>query len=277
MERGLSGWVAQHGTPILNGNVSLESCYRNDSDVLTNLQSALAVPFVGKGGTMGVLTLYHLDRNAFGQDDLRILEAASAHIGPAVEGALHFLEAEETAATDHLTGVANARGLAAYLDRELQRASRDQSTVGVLVCDLDGFKHINDSFGHLTGDEVLRTVATGLRKACRGSDFVARIGGDEFIIVLPGLRDDYSAQLERLRDVAVEAGLAACGERCLSMSVGMAVYPADGPDAETLIASADQRMYRIKHRGTTKGEPSGRDPEPAENRDRCEAARELEE
>ena len=247
LEGGLSGWVARHGKPILNGNVSLEKCYSNNSRVLNNLQSALSVPFEGKNGTEGVITLYHLDRNAFRQDDLRILEAASSQIGPAIEGALQFKEAEETAATDHLTGLPNGRALASYLQRQLQKASHEQSSMGVLVCDLDGFKQVNDCFGHLTGDEVLRAVASGLRHASRDSDYLARIGGDEFVIVLPGVRDDHSDQLQRLREVAVQAGLTVCGERCLSMSFGLSIYPADGLDADTLIQKADQRMYQQKN------------------------------
>ena len=249
---GLSGWIAQHGSPILNGNVSVECCYSNDSEVLNNLQTALGVRFESRGGTTGVITLYHLDRNAFSQDDLRILEAASLQIGPAIEAALKFQDVEESAATDHLTGIPNARALAIHLERELQRASREESRIGLLVCDLDGFKQVNDRFGHLKGDEVLRCVAKGLRDTCRGSDYLARMGGDEFVIVLPGLQGDYSNQLERLRAVAVEAGEAVCGEQCLSMSVGVAIYPSDGRDAETLIAEADRRMYQLKHQ--TKGQ-----------------------
>ena len=251
---GLSGWIAEHGSPILNGNVSVESCYSNDSEVLNNLQAALGVPFESRGGITGVIMLYHLDPNAFSLDNLRILEAASLQIGPAIEGALKFQNAEESAATDHLTGVPNARALASYLERELQRAGREQSRVGVLVCDLDGFKQVNDRFGHLKGDEVLRSVAKGLREAGRGSDYLARIGGDEFIMVLPGLQGDYSSQLERLRTVAVEAGQTICGEPCLSMSVGVAIYPLDGVNAETLIAEADRRMYRLKHQNKSAGE-----------------------
>ncbi|HTM13096.1 MAG TPA: diguanylate cyclase [Bryobacteraceae bacterium] len=243
---GLSGWVAQHVRPVLNGNVSIECCYANDSLVLNNLQSALAVPFEGKGGMAGVITLYHLDRDAFSQEDLRILESSSLQIGPAIEGALRFQDAKESAATDHLTGVPNARALALHLTQELQRASRDQSRVGVLVCDLDGFKQVNDRFGHLKGNEVLQCVAKGLRETCREYDYVARMGGDEFVIVVPDFPADYSPQLERLRAAAVRAGEIVSEEPCLSMSVGVAIFPADGRDAEALLANADKRMYQLK-------------------------------
>jgi len=250
---GLSGWVAQHMRPVLNGNVSIECCYANDSLVLTNLQTALAVPFEGKGGTAGVITLYHLDRDAFTQEDLRILESASLQIGPAIEAALRFQDAKESAATDHLTGVPNARALALHLTQELQRASRDQSRVGVLVCDLDGFKQVNDRFGHLKGNEVLQCVAKGLRERCREYDYVARMGGDEFVIVVPDFPNDYAPHLERLRGAAVAAGEIVSDEPCLSMSVGVAVYPSDGRDVETLLAKADKRMYQLKRQSKSEG------------------------
>ncbi len=184
----LSGWVAQNRTPLLNGDITLESCYSCDSTVIYRLQSALAVPLEGRGGMTAVLTLYHTGRNSFSRDDLRIAQAVSLHVGPAIESALKYQEAEESAVTDHLTGIPNARSLAIHLKRELARAGREKSTIGVLVCDLDGFKQVNDRFGHLKGNEVLQDVANGLREACRGSDYLARMGGDEFVLVLPGLK-----------------------------------------------------------------------------------------
>jgi diguanylate cyclase (GGDEF)-like protein/putative nucleotidyltransferase with HDIG domain len=250
---GLSGWVAQHARPIVNGNMSIECCYANDALAPKNLQTALAVPFEGKGGTTGVITLYHQDRNAFSQDDLRILESASLQIGPAIEAALRFQDVKDSAATDHLTGVPNARALALHLTQELQRAGRDQSRVGVLVCDLDGFKQVNDRFGHLKGNEVLQCVAKGLRETCRSSDYVARMGGDEFVIVVPDFPEDYSPQLERLRGAAVAAGDIVSDEPCLSMSVGVAIFPVDGHDVETLLANADKRMYQLKRESKSQG------------------------
>jgi diguanylate cyclase (GGDEF)-like protein len=117
------------------------------------------------------------------------------------------------------------------------------------VCDLDGFKQVNDRFGHLMGNEVLQRVAKGLAEVCRGSDYLARMGGDEFVIVLPGVTDEIgAAQTERLRSVALETGWNVCGEECLSMSVGVAVYPADGADTQTLLAEADRRMYADKQK-----------------------------
>ena len=250
---GLSGWVAQHVRPIVNGNMSIESCYISDYLALNNLQSALAVPFEGKGGTAGVITLYHVNRNAFSQDDLRILEAASTQIGPAIETALRFQDVKESATTDHLTGIPNARALALHLNQELERARRNQSQVGVLVCDLDGFKQVNDRFGHLRGNEVLQTVAKGLRETCRGSDYVARMGGDEFVIVVPDFPADYAPQLERLRAAAVAAGKIVSDEPCLSMSVGVAVFPADGLELEALLAKADSKMYQSKRESKSEG------------------------
>jgi diguanylate cyclase (GGDEF)-like protein/putative nucleotidyltransferase with HDIG domain len=246
----LSGRVAHNRSPILNGDIRLESFYASDSTVVYRLQSALAVPFEGRSGLHGVLTLYHSDRNAFSRDDLRVAQAAGLHIGPAIESALRYQEAEESAVTDHLTGIPNARSLAIHLKRELARASREKCTIGVLVCDLDGFKQVNDRFGHLKGNEVLQDVANRLRETCRGSDYLARMGGDEFVLVLPDLKEDLSpSYLERLCAVAKEAGWAVCGEECLSMSVGAAIYPRDGCDAEQLFAEADRRMYRVKEEG----------------------------
>ncbi|MCD6034045.1 MAG: diguanylate cyclase and metal dependent phosphohydrolase, partial [Thermomicrobiales bacterium] len=147
----------------------------------------------------------------------------------------------------------NARSLFLHLDAELSRARRSGEGVAVLMCDLDGFKQVNDRFGHLEGNRVLKLVAAGLRESCREYDYVARMGGDEFVLVLPGFHSpDLPDKVKALERVVVEAGLAVCGERLLNISVGAAFCPEHGVDAEGLLAEADRRMYLTKqlHKST---------------------------
>ncbi len=117
----------------------------------------------------------------------------------------------------------------------------------MLVCDLDGFKQVNDRFGHLEGNKVLKLVAAGIQQSCREYDYVARMGGDEFVLVLSALRpEDLAPTIKRLEQVAHDAGIEVCGEPLLAVSVGAAFHPGDGSDAESLLAEADRRMYVTK-------------------------------
>ena len=202
----------------------------------------------GRHKAIGVLTLYHTTRDAFTRDHLRFLKAVAGYVAPAVESALKYQDAENLAGTDHLTGIANARSLSLHLDRELSRASRDNSSIGVLLCDLNGFKQVNDRFGHLKGNQVLQDVARGLQEACRSSDYFARLGGDEFVVVVPGLKDDMCpSYLSRLETVAVEAGWAACAERLpLRQRRHRHLSRATAAIRKTSSARADERMYKAK-------------------------------
>jgi diguanylate cyclase (GGDEF)-like protein/putative nucleotidyltransferase with HDIG domain len=251
--QGLSGWVAERHQAIINGNPSVEPGYLNDPAKFSSLRSALAVPLEGLHGLMGVLTLYHADKDAFSKDHLRILMAISSKVALSIENAIKFRAAENSATSDYLTGLPNPRSLFLHLESEISRSQRGNQNLAVLVCDLDGFKMVNDRFGHLEGNRVLRAVAAGLQESCRDYDYVARMGGDEFVVVLPGLKlEDTKPQLARFQQVAVEAGIEVCGSEVLAMSVGIAVFPEDGRDVETLLAEADRRMYKEKQESKRK-------------------------
>jgi diguanylate cyclase (GGDEF)-like protein/putative nucleotidyltransferase with HDIG domain len=243
---GLSGWVAQNNKPILNGNPSVESAYLIDGAKPSDLRSALAVPLVGVQGVIGVLALYQAAKDAFSNDHLRVLLALSSKLALSVENALKYQTAESSATTDYLTGLPNARSLFLQLDSELARCKRANSELCVIVCDVDGFKQINDRFGHLEGNRVLQSIAQGMRESCREYDYVARMGGDEFVLILPDLpREIAKVKIEDIREMVREVGRK-LGDNSIGMSVGEAYYPADGRDAEDLLAQADRRMYQVK-------------------------------
>jgi diguanylate cyclase (GGDEF)-like protein len=245
---GLSGWVAENRKSILNGNPSVEAGYLNDPAKFSTLRAALAVPLEGVNGVIGALTLYRADKDAFSRDHLRILLAITSKVSLAIENALRFQLAEDSATTDYLTMLPNARSLFLRLDSELARCRRTLEPLTVLVCDVDGFKQVNDRFGHLEGNKVLRHVADVLRENCREYDYVARMGGDEFVILLAGSdREAVRRRITEFQSIACDAGGAVNGLGVVTLSVGEAFYPDDGSDAEQLLAEADRRMYKSKH------------------------------
>jgi diguanylate cyclase (GGDEF)-like protein/putative nucleotidyltransferase with HDIG domain len=247
--QGLSGWVVEHGSPILNGKPSVEPGYRGDEALFSNLRSALVVPLKGDNGTIGALALYSQPKDGFTKDHLRVVLAASATLGGVIENVRRYREAEENAGIDFLTELPNARALASHLERELQQSARNHEPIAVMVGDLDGFKLVNDRLGHLVGNQVLQHVATALKAQVRGGDFVARMGGDEFALVLTGLPVMATADAIQRFTLAVERTVAPIAEGfAVSLSLGVARYGMDGDTPRELLEMADRRMYQAKAR-----------------------------
>jgi diguanylate cyclase (GGDEF)-like protein len=248
MGEGLSGWVAENNKPIVNGNPSVEPGYLKDPTKFSTLQSALSVPLEGPNGMVGVLTLYKAEADSFTNDHLRILLSIAHKMAHAIENALRYQKMESSATLDGLTGLPNAKSMFLQLDAELSRSKRQSSPLAVLVCDLDGFKAVNDRWGHLEGNRVLKLVADGFRQVCREYDYVARMGGDEFVLLFPGTTPEATTVFaQRLTEVAEAAGREVTGTDLLSISWGASYYAQDGDDAEALLAEADKRMYKYKH------------------------------
>jgi diguanylate cyclase (GGDEF)-like protein len=152
---------------------------------------------------------------------------------------------------DFLTGLPNRMLLNDRIGRAIALAARHTRKVAVLFLDLDGFKHINDSLGHPTGDKLLQSIAKRLTDCVRGSDSVSRQGGDEFVILLLELEqaDDAAVTARRMLQAVAQPHFVDLHDLYVTASIGVSVYPDDGPDADTLIKNADTAMYQAKENG----------------------------
>ena len=172
-----------------------------------------------------------------------------------------FERTQEDSLTDPLTRLPNTRFMLNYLARELARAGRLGSEVSLLVMDLDGFKEINDTYGHHVGDHALREVGQALQTVIRPYDICVRYAGDEFIVVLPGCAGE-EAEMKRLElqraidDLKFE--VSPDKTMPLAISAGVAIFPHDGDSYEALLATADGRMYADKTRRKRNSSRAGR-------------------
>jgi diguanylate cyclase (GGDEF)-like protein len=215
----------------------------------TRLQSLSVAPLVSDGGTIGALAVYHADRNVYTSDHRRLLARVATHAANVIASAIVFEQTQEQSLTDVLTGLPNRRYLDRHLEQEFARVRRHGGHLSVLVLDMDGFKQINDEFGHQSGDGALREVAQVLRASLRVYDVCARFAGDEFVLVLG---DCDAVQAERRR-ADLQRAIAAIRVEplpgrivSLSVSIGAATVPDDADSVEGLVSVADRRMYRDK-------------------------------
>ncbi|MBE0660468.1 MAG: diguanylate cyclase [Bryobacteraceae bacterium] len=245
--RGVSGLVARTGRGLADGLAAADLLFTPDAGGGCRLKSMLSVPLSSEHTTAGVLSLYSENEHYFTADHLRLLAALAPSLASWLETSMLYMRAESRASTDALTGLPNNESLFSHLQNEIARALRGNLPLSVVVCDLDGFKSVNDRFGHLTGNELLKCVASGLRSKCREYDFVARMGGDEFVLIMPGL--DREAAISRcpvMEEVVIAAGVKVCGEQCIGMSAGISQLGYDGRNPDELVAAADLRMYEQK-------------------------------
>jgi diguanylate cyclase (GGDEF)-like protein len=219
--------------------------------------SACAVPLVFGERLLGVLIALAPGAGVFLAADIRGLETYGRHAAIALSNARLVDQLERRAAEDPLTGLANKRALQLACEAEISRAARESSWLALVVLDLDHFKQVNDRHGHPYGDHVLVAVAEALRTAVRGHDTLARFGGEEFVILLPGATaDEACCVADRARTMIAEVDLP---EGRLSSSAG--VVSTSGSTAlgwDELFEAADRALYEAKRlgRGRTEMAPS---------------------
>jgi len=254
------------GRPVLVSDVAADPLYHQVREawrregIQVATRSVIAVPFEVRGRQAGVCFLRTTaGKPLLTENDAAFAETVIKAAVSAIEKAYDFEATlsdkrrfELLASTDALTGCLNRRALIEKLEQELDRARRYGFPVTILMIDLDRFKAVNDTFGHLVGDAVLRQMGELLRREVRSVDLVARYGGEEFVVLLPNTATDGGASFaERLR-VRVEqydfsTGLAPLA---LTVSIGVATFPAaPGQTVDNLLAAADQALYRAKHDG----------------------------
>jgi diguanylate cyclase (GGDEF)-like protein len=212
-------------------------------------QSAMVAPLSNESGIFGALAVYHSGRNAFGAGHRALFEQVATHTASVIANAIVFEETQEQSLTDALTGLPNRRYFERHLSQEIARVRRHGGQLSVLLLDMEGFKRVNDEFGHQAGDQALVEVAHVLREGLRVYDICARLAGDEFVLVL-GNCDAAQAETRRTdiqRAVGSTRFEAVPGHVLqLSVSAGAATFPGEGETEASLIALADRRMYANK-------------------------------
>lgn len=211
--------------------------------------STACLPLVSLGQVLGLLVVESASSDAFQTADVNALESVADICASAIQNARYFEKVRQLAYRDGVTGIFNRRMFESRIAEEISRASRHQLVFSVIMMDIDHFKQLNDEFGHLLGDEVLRQVSEILNQQLRKSDVLSRYGGEEFAIITPETSAENAlAVADKLREV-IESWHFPGVPRPVTISAGVADYPAQGNTRDELVKAADAALYCAKQAG----------------------------
>jgi diguanylate cyclase (GGDEF)-like protein len=249
---GIAGHVAKYGEKLIVPDVRSDRRFSTRVDEMTQLEtrSIICVPLKSKLRVLGVIQLVNVDMAHFGDQESFFLQSICDYAAIAIENARSVEKIQELTITDDCTGLYNARHLYKTLETEVYRSARFGYEFSVLFIDLDHFKQVNDTRGHLIGSKLLAEIGYLIKAQLRLIDFAFRYGGDEFVVLLPQTSKDAALVVaRRLRD-SLRASMF-CKEEGLNLNVrasmGLSTYPHDAKTPHDIIRQADEMMYMVKN------------------------------
>jgi len=265
---GIVGWVCEHAQPAIVENTSKDARFSSRIDDLIgfNTQSVVCVPLLnGQNKVVGAIELINKvispsstsksdtsikniipTYESFTETDMKILSSIGTFTGIAIENAFLYKKVEELAMVDSLTGINNRYYFNEILRQETEKVRRYKRSMCLLMMDVDNFKVINDTFGHITGDRILRSIADILRVSVRESDFLARFGGDEFVIIMPESKEsDAFILAKRIQEMIARWNTKETTPG-LSLNISIGVHEAGSHNIDEILLEADKDLYQCK-------------------------------
>lgn len=253
--KGIAGWVAQHGQSLLIPDVSKDERFAGsfDQKLLFTTRSIVCVPMKIKDQVIGVIELINsFEELDFDESDIMLISAIADFAAIALENARNYKRINELVITDDLTGLFNSRQFGQLIENEVKHASRYEEQFSLVFLDLDHFKAINDTYGHLVGSRMLGEFGRLVGKHIRVSDLAARYGGDEFAIILPHTGKEQAIKMAGNLLGAMRETQFISDDNTpikLTASFGVATFPLDADSRAGLIKAADSAMYDAKAGG----------------------------
>jgi diguanylate cyclase (GGDEF)-like protein len=252
---GISGWVVRNRKPIFvhHWDAEIEQLPFEANIVGAPTQSIISVPLIAKNKTVGVMSVQAVTPDHFDQNHLRLLTSIAGQAALALENARLHATVNDQAQRDPLTGVFHHGSFLSRLQGAIKQAETDKQAVALIMLDIDKFKQYNDTYGHLVGDDVLRSTVAAIQNHLKGTDVVGRWGGEEFGIILPDVgRAQARLIAERIRQTVARNVMQDMHGRSIpspTVSQGIAMYPEDAVHIEEFIDKADSALFHAKDMG----------------------------
>ena len=245
---GATGFVLKKRQSVHNINPGLDFSF-SQLDFIQEYSAMVSLPLITDEKLIGAVSLYSCELENYEDEHLRLLETVARIASDAIHKSMRHAESESRAMTDPMTSLPNARSLQMQFEKELARASRNGSSFQVLMLDLDGFKAVNDTFGHKVGDNLLKEISKVMNGQLRDYDFLARYAGDEFVAIIPETNEEEVKDLcERMEQAVADFALFVDEDNFarVGVSLGASSYPHDGETLDQIIIAADKEMYAVK-------------------------------